>query len=111
MPFTKGQSGNPGGKPKSKPFADMLRIAVNEATEDGGKKLRALADALVSKAVAGDVQAIKEVADRLDGKPAQQIIASGDPDNPIEHVHRDAERFTSLVAGIATRGGETKTTH
>lgn len=36
----------------------------------------------------GDVQSIREVADRLDGKPAQQIGLSGDPDNPIVTVSR-----------------------
>lgn len=57
-----------GRPPKEKSFANMLRIAINEAAEQGGTKLRAVADALVTKAMEGDVVAIKEVADRLDGK-------------------------------------------
>ena len=58
----------------------MLRIAINEATEEGGTKLRAVADALVEKAMAGDVPAIKEVADRIDGKVPQAVIGDGDED-------------------------------
>jgi hypothetical protein len=72
--------------PKEKSFANMLNIAINEATESGGTKLRAVADALVEKAIAGDVQAIKEIADRLDGKPAQAIIGGDEDDAPLRHA-------------------------
>lgn len=72
--------------PKEKSFANMLNIAISEATEEGGTKLRAVADALVNKAMAGDVQAIKEIADRLDGKPAQAIIGGDEDDAPLRHA-------------------------
>ena len=79
MPFAPNVSGNPEGRPKKeKSFAAMLRIAINEATESGGTKLRAVADALVDKAVSGDVPAIKELADRIDGKVPQAIIGDDD---------------------------------
>jgi hypothetical protein len=76
------------GRPKgAKSFAAMLNIAINEAgAQPGTNKLRDIADALVSKAVSGDIQAIKEVADRIDGKVPQAVI--GDEENPIELVHR-----------------------
>lgn len=62
------------GRPKSeKTFANMLRVAIKEAHEDGGNKLRKVADALVDKAMTGDVPAIREVADRLDGKVAMSL--------------------------------------
>ena len=32
-----------------------------------------LADALIDRALEGDVSALKEIADRLDGKPKQQL--------------------------------------
>jgi hypothetical protein len=49
------------GRPKAeKSFAAMLRIAIAEAHgEDGNNKLRAIASALVDKAIAGDVPALK----------------------------------------------------
>lgn len=63
-----------GRPPKEKSFANMLNIAIKEAVEGSDKtKLRAVADALVQKAMGGDVQAIKEVADRLDGKAMQAV--------------------------------------
>lgn len=66
------------GRPKSeKTFANMLRISISEAHEGGGTKLRAVADALVNKAMSGDVSAIKEIGDRLDGKAMQQVEMSG----------------------------------
>lgn len=77
-----------GRPPKEKSFAAMLNIAIKEATDDPDKtKLRAVADALVDKAMAGDVQAIKEVADRLDGKVPQAVVGDDDAD-PISLVHR-----------------------
>lgn len=66
-----------------KTFANMLRVAISEAHAEGGTRLRAVADALVAKAISGDVPAIKEIGDRLDGKVMQQVELSGDPDNPV----------------------------
>ncbi len=64
----------------------MLNIAINEANESGGTRLREVADALVKKAISGDVQAIKEIADRLDGKVPTPI--AGDDENPLSIIAR-----------------------
>jgi len=37
------------------------------------KALREIADVLIAEAKAGNIQAIRELADRLDGKPVQQM--------------------------------------
>jgi hypothetical protein len=80
-PFQPGQSGNPNGRPKSKPFKDAIQRALKEAEGDEDM-LNAVALALVKKAKEGDVPAIKELADRLDGKVTQPV--SGDEDgSPI----------------------------
>lgn len=62
---------------KNKPWADAINRAL--LAEDG-KKLRALADKLVSVALDGDVTALREIGDRLDGKPAQAITGPGGGD-------------------------------
>jgi hypothetical protein len=79
-----------GRPPKEKSFANMLNIAIKEATESGGTKLRAVADALIEKAISGDVQAIKEVADRLDGKVPQALVgdSDGDPISLVTEIRR-----------------------
>lgn len=77
------------GRKGEKWWRDALRIAVNEQMDgdpSGRKKLRALADVLVAKALEGDVTALKEIGDRLDGRPAQEI--TGDDDNPLTVVQR-----------------------
>lgn len=70
MAGVKGRS----GKPKDKQFADMIRLAVSE--EDPVRKIRKLrliADKVVDLAAAGESWAAQMVADRLDGKPVQQM--------------------------------------
>ena len=48
------------------------------------KRLREIARTHIEKAAAGDMQAIKELADRLDGRPAQSLEHSGPDRNPID---------------------------
>ncbi|MGI9047050.1 MAG: hypothetical protein ACR2FI_09755, partial [Burkholderiales bacterium] len=60
-----------------------IRRAVMRATENGdANKLDALADTLIKRGLDGDITAIKEIGDRLDGKPRQQAEitdADGEP--------------------------------
>jgi Family of unknown function (DUF5681) len=69
-PWRPGQSGNPGGRPKTKLFKEALEAEL-EAAGDDGPSLRKIARALLDKAATADIPAIKELADRLDGKPTQ----------------------------------------
>ncbi len=80
MTFAPGQSGNPGGKSKSqKMFRDALVVALKRASADGVEAIQEVADGLVSKAIADrDVQAIREIADRIDGKVPQGVGGSED---------------------------------
>ena len=71
-------------------FSKALRLAVQEEwTGDGLRttKLRRMASVLSNAACNGDVRAIAEVADRLEGRPAQRqqvevqgVSRSDDPD-------------------------------
>ncbi|MEZ0283058.1 DUF5681 domain-containing protein [Methyloceanibacter sp.] len=77
MAWSKGQSGNPKGRAAEKPFADALRMEI-KATGSNQKQLRVIARKLLEKAADGDMQAISCVADRLDGKPLQQMEVATD---------------------------------
>lgn len=70
MPFQPGQSGNPKGRASEKPFRVAIDMELKAAGEDH-KKLRAIAKRLLDEAEKGEAWAVKEVADRLDGKPTQ----------------------------------------
>jgi hypothetical protein len=90
MAFEAGKSGNPGGRPKEKPFREALNLAITDAGDDR-RKLREIAAKLLDKAAEGDIQAIREVADRLDGKPAQENVHEGPGDGGeiiVENIYR-----------------------
>ena len=75
MPFEKGKSGNPSGTKTEQNFRAALHRAI---TQDKGKMLRNAADSLLKQASQGEGWAIKELADRLDGKPAQSLAMTGE---------------------------------
>lgn len=87
MPFVPGESGNPGGRAKAKPFKDALLIEAKSA--ENGEDCIAPPGSLRWNArkllMQGDVQSIREIADRLDGKVPQALVGDGDED-PINFV-------------------------
>ena len=85
---------NPPGAKSDKEWRDAIRKAVHElrvATDDGKapkvKAITLLARKLVTKAMEGDVTAMKEIGDRLDGKAKQAVdIAGGVVIERIERI-------------------------
>jgi hypothetical protein len=69
------------GQQRDKLYREALRLELAEMGVDL-KKLREIARVHIEKAAAGDMQAIKELADRLDGRPAQILEHSG-PETPV----------------------------
>lgn len=62
------------GRRQEKPFRDALMIAIKERTEaKDGRGLRKIAENLLDLAEKSELAAISALADRLDGKPAQQV--------------------------------------
>ena len=64
--------GRPPGA-RHKPWQDAIEKAAREQGEKGEKLLMLAARRLVAAAVAGDIQAAKEMGDRLDGRAHQSI--------------------------------------
>lgn len=80
MPFEAGKSGNPNGRPKKgKAMADALRVALSKST-DGKQNKRAIAEKLVEMARDGNIEAMKIVFERTDGKVPQTNVVQGDED-------------------------------
>lgn len=83
--FPSGVSGNPGGRPKVKRWRQAIEAALgrNPTGEPNFERTEAIAEALVIAAMAGDLQAIKEIGDRIDGKVPQALVGGDDDSAPI----------------------------
>lgn len=96
MTFQPGQSGNPGGRSKERPFRDALRMECI-AAENGDeakvpkRSLRAIARALLDRAGEGDATACREIADRLDGKVPQAVVGDSEHD-PVQFIVTGVKR-------------------
>ena len=83
-------SGNTNAKKENRLWGDAIRRAI---AQSDGEKLRRIADKLIAMAEDGDLQAMKEIGDRLDGKPSQAVDLGSDPDRPvIQKVVREIVR-------------------
>src|SRR5437870_8105228 len=69
--FQKGQSGNPGGRPKGPGISAAIR---EELTDEDRRKI---ARKIIGLALAGNLAAATFLADRLEGKPVQALEHSG----------------------------------
>ena len=87
-----------GSENKDKPMRDALRIVAAEdvAVTEGGQRTRKLrkdrrvAEVLFLAAMHGDVAAIKEINDRLDGKVTQEQNITGTMNVTVVFEDNDA---------------------
>lgn len=101
MPFKPGQSGNPGGTPHAREWQQCVRAAGNVEDPKKRRRLMQLAAEQLWRLAAyeGDIQALKEVGDRLDGKPHQT--------STTETVNRSITEMTrDELLRIAAQGRE-----
>ncbi len=75
----------PVGSTNDKSWRAALSRAVHHRVNGRGspRKLDIIADKCADEAMNGESWAVREVGDRLDGKPAQAIAIKGDPDSPV----------------------------
>lgn len=100
--------GNTNGAKKNRAWRDTLR---REATKDP-EKLRKIALALFEKALDGDIAAIKELGDRLDGKAVQAIVGDSEHDpvkiNLSGLDNSDLEKLASILGKADGSGKDTE---
>ncbi len=89
--FPKGQSGNPTGRPKLTKLTEALREQLAEINPDAPEETIAeqIARALISEAKTGNVQAIREIGDRTEGKPMQKV----DLDVQVKDWRTEAQKY------------------
>ncbi len=87
--WQKGQSGNPRGRPlKPLLFTNIIlkklkKLNKFDPPDQQRRNKEAIADKLIELALDGDLPAIKEVLDRIQGKVAQPLEHSGEDGGPI----------------------------
>jgi hypothetical protein len=94
------------GKQPDKPMRDAILAALLHeiSVRRGGKaknirRLDAIADQLVSLAAEGNLAAIREICDRIDGKATQPV--AGDKDNPLLDVTAIKDALAKRLARLA----------
>jgi len=60
-----GQSGNPGGRPKKKPLTEAMQRMLNKLSD---AETEALLKSTFERVMNGDIGALKEVCDRVEGR-------------------------------------------
>ncbi len=83
-----------GNQWSDKIWRDAIRVSVMRAQDDPkkGKRLAGLADALVDAGMDGDVSALKEIGDRIDGKVPQGIVGQDNGPIKVEIIHFEAPK-------------------
>lgn len=72
---------------KEKIITDALRIEAKlEEGRTGKTRARRVAEVLFDEAINGNIAAIKEINDRLEGKAAQPIIGGDDDDPAVRFI-------------------------
>lgn len=89
---------NRGGRKSDKLWRDALMIAAKRTDAEGKVLLAKMAEKCVEQAAAGDIAAMKEIGDRLDGKAHQSVTTT----------IRDARQLSDaeLIAYLAEDGSE-----
>jgi len=91
--------GNKNAATTKRPWAEAIARALElHRPVDQRVHLDALAKSLVAEAMSGDISALREIGDRLDGKPKQQMELSQDPENPLFDVHKIDAKMSHVEA-------------
>lgn len=75
--FKKGQSGNPGGRPKGLSITAIIRKELEKKVKGADERTykQLFAQSLIRHAISGHSMAISQILDRVDGKVKEKIEA------------------------------------
>lgn len=76
-------TGNPGGRPAGESFTSILRQALESAHKNEPTWRHRLVVKAIALAEQGDLDALKWIADRTDGRVAEKQIIAGDDEHPV----------------------------
>ena len=82
---------------KSKVWTNAIHRAMDKWTEsrfEGKQAMDQLAEKLIEAAYNGDLSALKELGDRLEGKPAQSVTVGEDPEKPFNQPQNERPKMT-----------------
>jgi hypothetical protein len=99
MAWEKGQSGNPQGGARVKPWRDALRRSIARYDADHpapGTFWDAMADHVRDEALVGDRGCRQEIVERFDGKVP--TLVGGDDESPVQVIHTIRREFVELPA-------------
>ena len=91
--FKKGESGNPGGRPKGMSIESQLRKRLSEG-ESGEKIVESLITVALRQALNGDFRFWNSIIERVDGKVADRIAGP------------DGEGLTVILENIQSSGAD-----
>ena len=101
--FKPGQSGNPGGRPRTAKLSEACRAKLASPIP-GDPEGRSFADVIADKfalqALKGDIRAAQELADRAEGRPSQ--MAPPTELSGVKYIVLDMPRPPRPVAAAAS---------
>ena len=100
-PWPKGVSGNPGGRPHAKPLTEEIERQLGQEAPNGKGQTWAavIAKALLTRAAKGDIRAIAELANRVEGKPFQALAVDvGANEDLAEAIARGRKRVLERMS-------------
>lgn len=98
---------NNGGRKSDKLWRDALMVAVKRTDVDGRVLLAKIAEKCVLAAADGDLSAMKEIGDRLDGKAPQSLDVTTTHERSIGELNAAelSAEIARLKAALAFGGG------
>jgi hypothetical protein len=107
--FQKGQSGNPGGRPKNESVSATIRRMLQG--EHNGRPIQdILVERMIKEALSGKYPFLRELLDRAEGRPSQKVEVTGEtpmvyikipPPRVIgEKEAEDLPEHTKVIRGV-----------